>query len=67
MIFPNLRCPVARARPQGSLRPRAQLKLLRVLSRWRHDQPTATPEIVNLDAYRPRAGRPTDPEVETST
>jgi hypothetical protein len=67
MIFPNLRCPVARARPQVFLRPPAQLKLLRVLSWWRHDQPTATPEVVNLDAYGARAGRSTDPVVETSS
>jgi hypothetical protein len=64
MIFPSLRCPAARARPQGPLRPPAGLKFLRVLVRWRQDQPTASPKIEKLDVSGPRTERAADPTAE---
>jgi len=67
VIFPNLRCPGARPGPQSSLRLPTLLKLLRVLSRWRHDQPKPPPEIGNLDVFGTRTGCNTDPVMEAST
>jgi len=67
MIFPNLRCPEARPGPHSSLRMLALLKSLRLLSRWHHDQQTATPEVETRDIYGPHAARAADPLVEAST
>lgn len=67
MIFPSLRCPVARAGPKGFIiRPPLRM-ILRVSWGWRRHQSAAAPEIKNLNLYGPRTGRATDPVVEAST
>ena len=53
MVFPSLRCPVARTRPEGRLRQPPWLKVMRVAWRRRRNQSSATPKVEKLDIAVP--------------
>ena len=67
MIFPSLRCPVARTRPKCRLKQPTWLKVLRVTStRRRRDQSSVIPKVEKLNVSNPRTGRATNAAAETS-
>jgi hypothetical protein len=59
MIFPSLRCPVARARPKCRLKQPRWLKVLRVTStRRRRDQSSVIPKVEKLNVSNPALAAP---------